>query len=222
MGDENPHGGQELPAAPAPPSVAPALSAAASATNGGRFATVLRELRLSAGLTQRELGQRAALSERAIRELERGKVARPRQDTIEVLAVALGLDGVARALFADTARRRGGSRPWWVAQRALIGREADVVDVAGLLAEGSPLVTLVGVAGVGKTALAMAVAAQVALGYPGGVAFVPVVDAIAASDLAHTVAKSVGADRAESLEETLAGRRALVVLDGAERSWEAT
>src|SRR5215470_19496723 len=144
MGEENPHGGQEPPAAPAP-AHAPASTHAPQQSAGARFATVLRELRLSAGLTQRELGQRAALSERAIRDLERGKVARPRQDTIEVLAVALGLDGVARALFADTARRRGGSRPWWGAQPALIGRDAHVVDVAELLAEGSQLVTLVGV-----------------------------------------------------------------------------
>lgn len=53
--------------------------------------TALRELRSKANLTQTELAQRCGVSERSIRELERGKVA-PRPATLRALCVGLGLD----------------------------------------------------------------------------------------------------------------------------------
>ncbi|MEV6118860.1 helix-turn-helix transcriptional regulator [Streptomyces sp. NPDC052109] len=57
----------------------------------GRFGALLRARRSEAGLTQEELAERSGLSVRAIRDLERGRVARPRRETLRLLATALGL-----------------------------------------------------------------------------------------------------------------------------------
>jgi DNA-binding SARP family transcriptional activator/Tfp pilus assembly protein PilF/DNA-binding XRE family transcriptional regulator len=53
--------------------------------------TRLRRLRLTAGLTQRELADQAGMSVRALRDLEQGRVARPHPSTLAALAAALGL-----------------------------------------------------------------------------------------------------------------------------------
>ncbi len=55
------------------------------------FADLLLDLRVQAGLSQEELADRAGLSVRTIRELEAGRVARPRKDSVRLLAEALGL-----------------------------------------------------------------------------------------------------------------------------------
>lgn len=64
---------------------------------GGR---VLR-LRLDAGLTQQELADRAGISVRALQDLERGRVLRPRARSLDGLLTALGLSPPQReALMA--------------------------------------------------------------------------------------------------------------------------
>ncbi|TVZ77980.1 helix-turn-helix transcriptional regulator [Streptomyces sp. BK340] len=55
------------------------------------FGALLRARRSGAGLTQEELAERSGLSVRAIRDLEHGRVARPRRETLRLLATALGL-----------------------------------------------------------------------------------------------------------------------------------
>jgi DNA-binding SARP family transcriptional activator/tetratricopeptide (TPR) repeat protein len=55
----------------------------------------LRARRLSRGLTQEELSRLAGVSIRAVRDIERGRVRRPRQDSIRRLAAAVGLDPAA-------------------------------------------------------------------------------------------------------------------------------
>ena len=63
-----------------------------------------------AGLTQDELAEAAAVSQRAISDLERGINATARKDTAVLLAGALGLDGPARELFVAAARGRAPAR----------------------------------------------------------------------------------------------------------------
>ncbi|ONI75806.1 hypothetical protein BWI15_08290 [Kribbella sp. ALI-6-A] len=57
----------------------------------GRFGEVLRSHRRSAGMTQRELADRAGLSAAAIRDLEQGRTKSPKPESIQVIAAALAL-----------------------------------------------------------------------------------------------------------------------------------
>jgi transcriptional regulator with XRE-family HTH domain/streptogramin lyase len=70
------------------------------------FGGLLRQLRAEAGLTQEELAEAASLSPRSVSDLERGINRTARKDTAELLADALGLAELARALFVAAARGR--------------------------------------------------------------------------------------------------------------------
>jgi DNA-binding SARP family transcriptional activator/tetratricopeptide (TPR) repeat protein/DNA-binding XRE family transcriptional regulator len=64
---------------------------------GGR----LRELRRAAGLSQREVALLAGLGVRALRDIERDRVARPRESTLEALVEVLGAAGAEYAQELD-------------------------------------------------------------------------------------------------------------------------
>jgi transcriptional regulator with XRE-family HTH domain len=70
------------------------------------FASLLQSCRATAGLTQQQLADFAALSVRAVRDLEHGRAERPRRDTVRLLADALRLDPEQRAEFERAARGR--------------------------------------------------------------------------------------------------------------------
>jgi transcriptional regulator with XRE-family HTH domain len=66
------------------------------------FGMLLRERRLSAGLTQASLAELASVSTRAIQDLERG-LSQPHRDTLSRIVEALGLStDERRALEAAT------------------------------------------------------------------------------------------------------------------------
>ncbi|GAA3040691.1 helix-turn-helix domain-containing protein [Kitasatospora albolonga] len=128
------------------------------ALNSVRFSGLLREFRRHAGLTQQELADLSALSVRAVRDLESGRVHRPRRETVRLLVATLRLEGARRAAFerAATENTEGREAP---PDPALIGREAELAALLGLLREGGRrLVTVTGLPGVGKTRLASAAA----------------------------------------------------------------
>ncbi|NAS25478.1 regulator [Herbidospora sp. NEAU-GS84] len=109
---------------------------------------------------------------------------------------------------------------------SFIGREPEITEIARLL-EVSRLVTLTGVGGVGKSRLASRVAAVAQAGFPGGV-FVADLAKVGEPDLlAVAVADAMRlTDRTarpadEVLTAHLADRRALLVLDGADRLVDA-
>src|SRR5258707_10522703 len=83
---------------------------------GNGFGALLRTLRLDRGLTQEELADSAALSVRAVGDLERGR-AFPHRDTAGRLCAALRLDDESRrqltalARTGWAARQRTGTRP---------------------------------------------------------------------------------------------------------------
>ena len=148
-----------------------------------KFGDVLREYRRAAGLTQEELAERAGISPRSISEMERGGEHVPRRDTVSLLARALGLDGRrargVRGSWSNDRRKTAAawrSRPLRAdAPSALAGvggvndrRPAQPAALADQLRRpraragrarraaraSSPLLTLIGAGGVGKTRLA--------------------------------------------------------------------
>jgi transcriptional regulator with XRE-family HTH domain/tetratricopeptide (TPR) repeat protein len=71
------------------------------------FAGLLKQERTGARMTQHDLAEAAGLSERAVSDLERGLVRKPRKETVSLLADALGLEGAGRDAFESAARGHG-------------------------------------------------------------------------------------------------------------------
>jgi predicted ATPase/DNA-binding SARP family transcriptional activator len=104
----------------------------------------------------------------------------------------------------------------------LIGRDGAVSEVRTLLGSGR-LVTLTGPGGVGKTRLALAVAAQLAGGYPDGTWLVELATETGEAGVAELVAAAVGLSDsaapgplADRLAGALGSRQLLLVLDNCE------
>ncbi len=196
------------------------------------FGTRLRGLGDAAGLTQEQLAERAGLSANAIGALERGERRRPYPHTLQALADALGLGEAERTALADTVALadRGSSSPepdlgasLPTPPTHLVGREQEVATlVERLTGSASRLVTLTGPGGVGKTRLALAVAADTAGAFPHGVAFVSLAPlanpALVVPTIAGTLGlrESGGRDLREALRAYLRPRRMLLVLDNFE------
>ena len=218
------------------------------------FGRLLRQLRDNSGLTQEELAEAASLSPRSISDLERGINATARPQTARLLAGALGLTGPQRAHFLATARGRspeaspvsgpgpgGGSA---AATRTLprdisgfTGRAAELARLmAGLADMTAPggvagIHAIGGMAGIGKTTLAVHAAHRLAGQYPDGQIFLPLhahtpgqqpvdpADALASLLRAAGLgaqAIPAGLDaRAGCWRDYLAGKKVLLVLDDA-------
>jgi predicted ATPase/DNA-binding XRE family transcriptional regulator len=204
------------------------------------FATLLRHHRLSAGLSQEALAERAGLSVRAVSDLERGARRAPYRETVHLLAEALRLsDGDRDALEAAVDRRRGpltgpekardtAALTLPAAVTSLVGRDQEIAALRGQLRQPDVrLVTLTGPPGIGKTRLAVAVAEGLIADHPGGVVFVglaPITDPdLVATTVLHAlgVVEVVGTPPAERLKAVLRGNRALLVLDNFEQVVEA-
>ncbi|QKV90759.1 AAA family ATPase [Streptomyces sp. NA02950] len=134
-------------------------------------------------------------------------------------------DRRALSRHAAEAARAGQSRPAPALPApltAFIGRGREREQLAGeVLAHR--LVTVVGPGGVGKTRLALAVAADVAEGFADGVWFVNLVPITEPSRVGATVAAAVGVGERpgrgidDAVPAALADRRALLVLDNCEQ-----
>ena len=207
------------------------------------LAGLLRRLRAAAGLTQQELAKAAALSPRAVSDLERGINRTARQDTAVRLAGALGLAEPARSLFVAAALGRiqaaqvlvarsgqppggspasaGGMHGFVPALTSFVGRAGPVREVAALL-DRSRLVTVTGPGGVGKTRLARQIARQAAGGFADGAwlaELAPVRDpALVAAVVAAAlgVREQPGLPASGVLAQALARQQLLLVLDNCE------
>ena len=109
---------------------------------------------------------------------------------------------------------------------SFVGRDAEVAELVALVG-AHRLVTLTGVGGVGKTRLAVQVAAELIPEFPDGVWLVELAsvgDPAAVPDAVATalrVMPQAGRSVTESIAEALVGRRLLVVLDNCEHMLDA-
>ena len=200
------------------------------------FGGLLRQLRADAGLTQEELAEAARLSPRTVSDLERGISRTARKDTALLLADALGLAGRVRGVFVAAAQGRvlaaevlaaraqapgasAGNLP--VPLSSFVGRVGELAELAAAMAR-SPLVTVTGVGGVGKTRLALHAAAGQLPSFRDGAWLCELHPAVDEETMAQAVAAALrvrprpGLSMAGSIVEFLRTKNALVVLDNCE------
>ncbi|MHA6622762.1 ATP-binding protein [Pseudonocardia sp. DLS-67] len=202
----------------------------------------LRLWRERALLTQEQLAERAGVSVRSIRRYERGlSGGRAQSASIRLLADALGLSPEERAMLVADTREPGEPAATASAIRLrqlpappplFTGRERELAELDRISDAGRLMIaTIAGMAGVGKTALAVRAAHDVASRYPDEQIYLDLhgytqggrpVDPGEALD---RVLRSLGVpaeqippdldDRAALYRSRLAGRRALILLDNA-------
>ena len=224
----------------------------------GGFGLLLRRFRAGAQLTQEELAERSGVSVRAIADAESGRTQRPQLRSVQMLADALGLAGPERAALVAFSRgqrsdpgeiiRPGASaepdRPAGgllavphqlpAAVAPFVGRKSELAALSDLLGQmrgaASTVVisVIAGTAGVGKTALAVQWAHQLADRFPDGQLYVNLRgydpgQPMSAADALARFLRDLGVagpdipadeqERAARYRSLLAGRRMLIVLD---------
>ncbi|MFD0374441.1 helix-turn-helix domain-containing protein [Streptomyces sp. NPDC127112] len=134
------------------------------------FGVLLQRYRKRAQLSQKTLADLSTVSVRAVRNLELGRVAAPRRETVRLLADVLQLSTHERLSFelsaggeVDEALFETLVLPISVLARPLLGRARELDSlVRQLLDEQQRITVLSGFPGVGKTHLAVAAAGSVA------------------------------------------------------------
>ncbi|MEV4569452.1 NB-ARC domain-containing protein [Nonomuraea sp. NPDC049419] len=217
---------------------------AAGETGDGHAAgALLRGWRKRALLTQEQLAEKAGLNVRTVRRLESGGL-QPRSRSVLLIAQALGLCGEEREQLAAAARGAPAApadepaispivpRQLPAGLAALAGREHELTIVENAhRAEPAPVVAVDGMAGTGKTALAVHAAHRLAPGFPDGQLYVdlhghtPGAAPVGPAEALARMARALGVpgadlpdqldDRAALYRSVLARRRVLVVLDDA-------
>lgn len=198
------------------------------------FGELLRHLRRRARLTQRDFGIAVGYSEAHIARLERNE-RRPELATIRTRFLdALDLDHEPRlaARLIELAKvAHGAAREQLTTQPGLtnlpvqltrfIGREREMAELRSMLSDHR-LVTLTGAGGVGKTRLAIEVAASVVSEFPDGVWLVELAPLVGPESVPRAVAgvfklpDDPGRALIETLAEHLKEKRLLLLLDNCE------
>ncbi len=203
----------------------------------------LKKLRAEQDLTQEMLAEQVGCSLVTLRSFEIGS-RRPSREMAERIADTLQVPTEQRAEFLRLARQplethhdapsEQPAKPEPVPPVAsgrdtlppvltpLIGRDAECNALQTLLTEEhARLVTIIGAGGMGKTRLALAVAARLSSHFADGVVFVPLAPLRLAAHLPGAVANALqlapgSRDPSQQVLTALAARRMLLVLDGFE------
>jgi predicted ATPase/DNA-binding XRE family transcriptional regulator len=206
-------------------------------SHGGRsFGALLRRYRIAARLPQEALAERAGLSASAISTLERGTRHAPYQATIHALAMALQLSKPERAALEAAVTRSRAPRPLATVTPVptparlphpptpLVDRVEELATAQALLhSDAVRLLTLTGPAGVGKSRLALQVAASMRTTFPVGVWFVDLAPLHDPELVLSTIAQALEVQARdhqmvpEALRAALGERQVLVVLDNFEQ-----
>ena len=209
------------------------------------FGALLRQARRAAGFTQKELAERAHISVDAISVLERGLTRAPHQDTLHLLAEALQLAPAERVQWEQATRGMrlpgsvpeqsdslsqaiacplpGSKRQLPIPATPLIGREQEVQAICAQLRRPEVhLLTVTGSAGVGKTRLALQVAAGLAETFADGAQFVSLAALNDPALVLPTLAQALGVRESGALPvltllaTALCQQQMLLVLDNFE------
>lgn len=206
-------------------------------TDETSFGWWLKQRRKALDLTQEALAEQVGCSVDTVRKLERD-ARRPSRSMAERLAQALQVPGEQQEQFIRRARRelrddrivQVGSLPvparypphnLPIQLSSFVGREDERARVAHLLSEVR-LLTLTGVAGSGKTRLALQVAADLLGAFADGIYFVALASisdpSLLPSTITHTLGLRENAAHSplDSLKATLRDRQLLLVLDNFE------
>jgi len=180
-------------------------------------------------LTQEELAAKAGIGTRTVRDIESGRV-RPQPKTLRLLAAALGLETEEQVETADQAAAVPRELPRTLATFA--GREGHLDALTAAVDQGATVIAVHGMAGVGKTSLAVRAAHVLAARYPDGQLFVDLhgfthgtgprpgletvlVRVLRGLDLADRNLPANLDELTARHRSVLAGRRVLLVLDNA-------
>ena len=174
------------------------------AEEGMTCGQLLRTFRQAARLTQEELAERSGYSVDYLSKLERD-LRQPPLVALDRLAGVLGLGSRERdqlqavrrrhrpAMAADQTGLATSLPPVPVPPTPLLGRDAELAVIGRLLSRPEVrLVTIVGPGGVGKTRLALEVAAHRQGDYPSGVGFVDLAPLSQADLVVPAIAQALG------------------------------
>jgi transcriptional regulator with XRE-family HTH domain len=133
-------------------------------------------LRGQHGWTQEQLAERSGLSVRTIRNLELGRVQNPRRSSLDLLADVLGLENEPERRDTDVLNgiHWGGPQPH---NSVIVGDRLDHEQLVHTV-RANRLTTLFGPGGVGKTTVALSVAAEVGRFFRHGVVVVELGDLV--------------------------------------------
>lgn len=211
--------------------------------NPPAFGARLKQLRQQHGLTQEMLAERVGYAAETIRKIESG-LRRPSHQVATKLAEEFGIAPAECANFVHLAREAPDQQAAGLTVQAaavtfpvtpvpnnlprpltpLIGREQEVLDAQQrLLCEEMRLLSLVGPGGVGKTRLALEVAAGLTGQFDDGVVFVNLVPIDDPELVIPTIADLLdigeegGQPRLERLKAGLHARQMLLVIDNFEQ-----